>query len=126
MSQQFNSFEEFWPYYVKAHSNKLNRTIHFIGTSMAMGCIALSLFKGKKWLVRAPLVGYPPAWIGHFFVEGNKPATFGHPLWSLKGDFIMWYKTLTGTMDAEVERVMQEATSVATNATTTPIDPSVN
>lgn len=129
VAKQFESFEEFWPYYVKAHSKKLNRTLHFIGTSLAIGCVALSAIKGKKWLLRAPLVAYPLAWTGHFFVEGNTPATFGHPLWSLRADFIMWYKTLTGTMDSEVERVSQEQETVAAAAapaTTTPIDPNLN
>lgn len=125
---KFQSFEEFWPYYVKAHSKKLNRTLHFLGLSLAMGCGAMALLtRQKKWLVRAPLLGYPISWIGHFFVEGNTPATFGHPLWSLQADLRMWYKTITGTMDAEVERVLQEeASAVETSTTARPVDPNVN
>ena len=51
------------------------------------------------------MFGYGFAWVGHFFVEGNRPATFTYPLWSLRGDMLMWWKTVTGTMGAEVERV---------------------
>jgi hypothetical protein len=110
MTKPIETFEEFWTYYVRAHSNKQNRTLHFLGTTAAMACAAGALLGRRRWpLLLAPLVGYGPAWIGHFLVEGNKPATFGHPLWSLRADLIMWRKILTGTMDAEVERVTRES-----------------
>jgi hypothetical protein len=103
----FGSFEEFWPSYVRAHASKTNRTLHFIGTTAAMACIGGAIvFRKPKLLLLAPVVGYGPAWIGHFFVEHNKPATFGNPIYSLRGDLLMWKKTLDGTMDAEVERMM--------------------
>ena len=54
------------------------------------------------------IAGYGPAWISHFFIEKNKPASWKHPVWSFRGDMVMWWKTLTRTMDAEVERVLAE------------------
>lgn len=103
--QPIRTFEEFWPHYVRAHANKGNRMLHFAGTTGAMACVAAAILTRKpKLLALAPLVGYGAAWIGHFGVEKNTPATFGHPLWSLASDFVMWWKTATGTMDAEVER----------------------
>jgi hypothetical protein len=73
-----------------------------------MGTAALGLLTRRPGLLlAAPVVGYGLSWIGHFVVEGNTPATFGHPLWSLRGDFRMWWKTASGTMSAEVERVMK-------------------
>jgi hypothetical protein len=103
--KRIESFEEFWPYYVRAHSKKGTRTLHFVGTTMAMACVGGALvFRRPSLLLLAPIVGYGPAWIGHFFIEKNKPATFEHPLWSLRGDLLMWSKTIAGTMDAEVER----------------------
>src|SRR5215468_12122550 len=90
---RFESFEEFWPYYVKEHSNKANRILHFIGTTAAMACVAGGVLTKRRWLLAlAPVVGYGHAWIGHFFIEKNKPATFKYPLWSLRGDFVMWSK----------------------------------
>ena len=59
-------------------------------------------------LLAAPVVGYGFAWAGHFLVEGNVPATFGHPLWSLMGDFKMWQMILKGEMDAEVDRIVRQ------------------
>jgi hypothetical protein len=104
---QFDTFEDFWPHYVRAHSERLNRQLHFVGTTLALGAVALGLRRGRRrWLALAPVVGYGPAWIGHFLVEGNVPATFGHPLWSLRADFRMYGKMIAGTMDAEVARVM--------------------
>ncbi len=110
MPEPIRSFEEFWPYYVQAHSKKGTRVLHFIGTTAAMSCVAGAVLLKKPWLLAAaPVVGYGPAWIGHFFVEGNKPATFGNPVWSLQADLKMWAMTLRGEMDAEVARVAAEA-----------------
>ena len=107
MADEMKTFQEFWPYYVKAHSKKGTRRLHFVGTTSAMAIAAAGLLlRRPSLLLLSPVVGYGFAWFGHFFIEGNKPATFGHPLWSLQADFIMWKKILDGTMDAEVERVM--------------------
>jgi hypothetical protein len=114
--QRIQSFEEFWPFYVREHSKKTTRQLHFLGTTAAMACVAAAALLGKrKLLLLAPLVGYGPAWIGHFFVEHNRPATFKYPLWSLKADLVMWSKTLAGTMDAEVDRATAQADGAATN-----------
>lgn len=108
MSQRFESFEEFWPYYVRAHSEKKNRVLHFVGTTAGVGAALVALVTGRwSLLAAAPVLGYAPAWIGHFVVEGNVPATFGHPLWSLRADFVMWSKMLAGEMDAEVEAAVR-------------------
>jgi hypothetical protein len=112
----FASFEEFWPFYVSEHQNKTTRTIHFIGTSAAMACLVAGTIFRKKWLLAlAPIAGYGPAWYSHFFIEGNKPASFKHPLWSLKADLVMWQKIVAGTMDAEVERICGTRARVATD-----------
>lgn len=126
--EQMNSFEDFWPYYVRAHSNKGNRRLHFVGTSAAMAMVAGGVLTRRLLpILLAPVVGYGFAWIGHFLVEGNVPATFGHPLWSLKGDFVMWKKILEGTMDAEVEKHTAQAPvepePVVTSVTA---DPTIN
>jgi hypothetical protein len=103
--QRFESFDEFWPHYVRAHSNRTNRKLHFVGTTLAMGCVAGAVvLRRPLLLLAAPVVGYGFAWVGHFVFEKNVPATFGHPLYSLRADFVMWSKIANGTMDAEVER----------------------
>jgi hypothetical protein len=107
MEARPQSFEEFWPYYVSQHRNKTNRRLHFVGTTLAMGCVAASPFVPAA-LIGAPLAGYGFAWVGHFGFEKNKPASWLGPkevLWSLRGDLRMWGKMLTGQMDAEVERL---------------------
>lgn len=116
--REFSSFEEFWTFYVKEHSKKSTRRVHFAGTSLAIACLAGGLLTKRRWLLAmAPVAGYGAAWVSHFFIEGNKPATFKHPLWSLQGDFVMWWKMIRGEMDAEVERVMaQEQVRVADDA----------
>jgi len=87
---RFASFREFYPYYLAEHSNRTSRRLHVIGTLLAVAIAAGALLASRwAWLLAVPLAGYLPAWVGHFFFEGNSPATFRHPLYSLRGDFSM-------------------------------------
>ena len=98
------TFAEFWPFYVRAHSLPLTRVLHAIGSILALACIAGGIVVSPWFFLAAPLIGYSFAWYGHFFVEHNKPATFGHPFFSLAADYVMLWKTLTGRMGDEVAR----------------------
>jgi hypothetical protein len=102
----FRSFEEFWPYYLREHSKEVTRALHFAGTTTAMVAIAAGVvLRRPALLIAAPVVGYGLSWIGHFFVEKNRPATFKYPLWSFQGDMKMWRMIVSGTLDAEIERI---------------------
>jgi hypothetical protein len=104
--REYNSFSEFWPHYVAEHSDPRTRMLHLVGTFIALGCVAYFIGIGKWWLFPLALIpGYGMAWIGHFFIEKNKPATFQYPLWSFIGDYKMIGLMLTGKMDAEIARV---------------------
>jgi hypothetical protein len=120
--KRYQTFEEFWPFYVREHSKKATRTLHFIGTSAALAAVAAAVLGRKPWLLlAAPLAGYGFAWTSHFFVEKNRPATFTYPAWSLAADFKMWSKILGGTMDEEVARVLAaEADAAAAAAAEAP------
>ena len=97
MDIQFATFEEFWPHYLREHGDSLNRRFHAAGTTAALILAAVALATKKpKLLPLVPLVGYGPAWLGHFLIEGNSPATLKHPLWSLRADLRMWRLLLTG------------------------------
>ena len=101
------SFEEFWPIYVSQHRDRTSRRLHFVGTTIAMGCVAAAPFYPAA-LLAVPVAGYGFAWAGHYIFEKNKPATFRGKkeiLWSLRGDLRMWTKMLTGVMDAEIDRL---------------------
>lgn len=99
------TYEDFWPYYVRQHSKRETRLLHAVGTAVFVSTVLAFLATRRKSLLLAmPVVGYGPAWYSHFFIEGNRPATFGHPFWSLRADFEMVARMLTGTMDLEVER----------------------
>jgi len=110
MTDRIASFDEFWPFYVREHSKPLTRWMHFAGTSAAMAC-GTALVKSRKlrWIPIGLVAGYGPAWISHFFVEKNRPASFKYPLWSLIADLKMWDLMRRGLMDAEVERVLGHA-----------------
>jgi len=96
-------FEEFWPFYVSQHLNPVNRRLHFYGTALGLALGASAIAARAPWLAGAGLVaGYGFAWIGHYFHEKNRPATFAHPLLSIRGDLRMFWLTLRGEMDTEI------------------------
>jgi len=83
--------QEFYPFYLSQHINPICRLLHFIGTTLVMVVVAvIAITKDLSYLPLCPLVGYGFAWVGHFFFEKNKPATFTYPRYSLICDFIMW------------------------------------
>lgn len=97
MSAGFASFREFYPYYLGEHQNRTCRRLHFVGTSFAIGFIVAAIVQANAWWLLAALVsGYAFAWVGHFFFEKNKPATFKHPFYSFVGDWMMFKDILVG------------------------------
>ena len=95
MSGTFRNFSEFYPFYLSEHVNRVSRRLHFAGTSIAAVLIVAALATQTWWLLGVALVqGYLFAWIGHFFFEHNKPATFKHPAFSLMGDWRLWWDIL--------------------------------
>jgi hypothetical protein len=101
---EMKSFADFWPYYVRAHSRPHTRLLHAIGSVLALVALILGITVNPWYFLAAPLIGYSFAWYAHFFVQHNKPATFGHPFWSLAADYVMLWKIVTGRMEGEVAR----------------------
>lgn len=98
---EFKSFGDFYPYYLREHSNLMCRKLHFVGTCGVVALLLLFFFTGNLMtLALLPVVGYGFAWIGHFLFEKNRPATFKHPFYSLLGDFRMFWDILTGKIAA--------------------------
>jgi len=93
---RITSFAEFYPFYLGEHANRTSRRLHFVGTSIALCLIAAALVTAMWWLLAVALVqGYAFAWVGHFFFEHNRPATFKYPLFSLAGDWRLWWDIVT-------------------------------
>jgi hypothetical protein len=98
-SERYQTFEAFFPFYLGEHRSALNRWLHFFGTSLGVFTVVYALLSGQYGLLpAAPVVGYGCAWIGHFFIEKNKPASFKYPLWSLIGDFKMYALMVRGKL----------------------------
>ncbi|RLQ95350.1 DUF962 domain-containing protein [Falsibacillus albus] len=107
--KEFHSFAEFWPFYLSQHSKKSTRAWHFVGTSFVFVCLILAAVLKNPWIILlAPVIAYGFAWFSHFFIEGNKPATFGHPFWSLRADFQMYFLILLGKMPKESEQASKK------------------
>jgi len=103
---EFESFEDFWPFYVGEHRDPACRMAHYVGTTGVLLVTGLAILAREPWLLLGiPTLGYGFSWAGHFLLEKNRPATFKHPLWSLRGDFRMYWLFLNGRMNAEVIRL---------------------
>lgn len=99
MSNKYNSFAEFYPFYLSQHKDSGCRALHFVGTTFSIGWLVMALIDMNwKFVLFAIFVGYLFAWLGHFFLEKNRPATFQYPFYSLAGDFVMWWQMLTGKL----------------------------
>ncbi len=104
-TKKYETLQEFWPFYLREHSNKMNRGLHFIGTSIALFWIVSAVFFLNPWyLLGAMFSGYLFAWIGHFFIEKNRPATFTYPFKSFISDWKMYFYTLTGQIGKELQK----------------------
>lgn len=98
-TQRCASFAEFYPFYLGEHANRTSRRLHFAGSSLALGLVLNGIASGNPWWFAAALLaGYGFAWVGHFAFEKNRPATFSHPVYSLMGDWKMWWQMLTGKL----------------------------
>ena len=94
---KYQSFREFYPFYLSQHSDANCRRLHFLGSLLVLAILVAVPVTGQFiGLLAVPIVGYGFAWVGHFTFEKNKPATFSYPFYSLCGDWVMFFQMLTG------------------------------
>ncbi len=101
--KRFESFDAFYPYYLSEHADPRCRALHYIGTTFTFPILLAGIFLNPWILLALPFVGYGFAWVAHFFVEKNRPATFTYPLWSLIGDYKMYFSWLSGRLPAQLK-----------------------
>lgn len=96
-TDKYQNFDEFYPFYLSQHRNRICRALHFVGTLLVLVVLAYSLWSGQLLLLLlTPVIGYGFAWIGHFVFEKNTPATFTYPVYSFMGDWVMFKDILIG------------------------------
>jgi hypothetical protein len=107
--KKYTDFSSFYNYYLTEHSNTLNRTLHFIGTLLLLVSLCIGIVTGKTvFYILIPLLGYGFAWVGHFFIEKNKPATFTYPFYSLLSDFVMFWHMLSGQINKKLSEAKEQ------------------
>ncbi len=105
MTRRIGSYREFWPYYLGQHAKAGTRGLHLLGTGLGLVLFVAGI-AALDWrlLLAVPVAGYGFAWAGHVFVERNRPASFGHPLWSLVSDLRMFFLWTRGRLKRELDR----------------------
>ena len=99
MPSRYVSFRDFYSFYLTEHSNRTSRRLHVIGSTLVLAVfIAVVVSQRWMWLWALPVLGYGFAWVGHYFFERNRPATFTYPLYSFIGDWVMWWQVVTGRL----------------------------
>lgn len=100
--KRIESFKEFYPFYLAEHSDPVCRGLHYVGSLLVLAVLAFSIITAQYvYLWALPVIGYGFAWIGHFFFEHNRPATFQYPLYSFISDWVMLAQALTFTLPKE-------------------------
>ena len=103
MATRFRTYAEFWPFYLGEHARPTTRAVHYLGTlASTASLVAAAATWNGWWLLAVPVLGYGPAWFGHFFIEKNRPAAFQAPFWSLISDYRMCGLFLTGRLGDEL------------------------
>ena len=116
---RLQTFAAFWPFYLSQHAVPACRVAHFFGTTAVVANLIYAISTQTWALIPLSFVlGYGPAWVGHFIIEKNRPATFTYPLWSLIGDFRMWGNMLMGRFwtGAPVAPMTEDEAIAAANA----------
>ncbi|PYS74067.1 MAG: DUF962 domain-containing protein [Acidobacteria bacterium] len=105
---RYKSFSEFWPFYVTEHSKPGTRLLHLIGTTTSIALLIYLIATGPWWLFPLAFIpGYGCAWLAHFLIEKNRPATFKYPLWSFLADYKMIALMITGKIGSEIEKARE-------------------
>lgn len=113
MTNRIQTYDAFWLHYLREHARPGTRALHYAGTTLVVLLAAGALLTGNWLLFLAiPLAGYGFAWVAHWRVERNRPATFTYPAWSLRADFRMWWLWLTGRLGPELARAGVAAEAV--------------
>ncbi len=104
MSDRIETYEEFFSFYLRENAYPTTRLMHYAGTTLAFLCWGRAIYAGELvWFLIGFLLGYLFAWIGHFFIEKNKPASFKYPYWSFISDFKMYFLFLTGRLSGHLD-----------------------
>jgi hypothetical protein len=99
------TYPEFWRAYLAAHADPRTGVLYYLGTLFGVAAlVAAAATWDWRWILVAPVIGYPRAWFGHLVFEQNRPVTFGHPGWSLISDFRMLGLLVSGRLDRELRR----------------------
>src|SRR5260370_513535 len=102
-------YDAFWLRYLRAHGRPATRGLHYAGTLLALAAGVLAIVVDWRFVIAAPVIGYGFAWTAHLLLEGNRPETFGHPLWSMVSALRILLLFLTGRLGPHLLRAQRNS-----------------
>jgi len=98
-SLPIKNYDEFYRFYLTEHRSIASRRLHAAGSSIGLYFFSKAIRKRQaKYAVYGLVSGYACAWVGHFFFEHNKPASFKQPLYSFISDWRMLSDIIRGRL----------------------------
>lgn len=105
IKESYATFDDFWLDFLRAHSKPGTRAFHYAGMIAAILLGVLFAMTGQVYLlILAILAPYVFGFASHALIQGNKPVSLKHPVYSVRGALKMFGLWAAGRLSPELAR----------------------
>jgi hypothetical protein len=103
---EIETFQDFWPLYLRAHSSRVSRACHFTGLALSAATAGAMIACGMVFfLVLAVVPALLGAWLGHKLSPRHEHLADEHPDWAARADLKMFGLFLAGRLGQELDKL---------------------